>query len=163
MSLDKAHNRWVIWLGFFVGCLLTVFPLSAQMQWLRPEWIALLVIYWTLVMPLQISITLLWVVGLFLDILEGSLLGSHALALMAVVYVCLLSYQRLRNYVLWHQTVIVFMVVGIHQLIDNWVHSLTGSSASSPLVFLMPAFTSALVWPVVWLVLERFRVQYRVT
>jgi rod shape-determining protein MreD len=162
MSLGKPNNRWVIWLGFVVALLLMVFPLSPSIQWLRPEWIALLVIYWIMVLPQQISLSALCAIGLFLDVLEGSLLGQHALALMGTAYVCLLSHQRLRNYVLWHQALVVFMMVGIHQLVDNWVHSLSGSAAQS-LVFLMPALTSALMWPVLWLVLERWRVRYRVT
>jgi len=67
----------------------------------------------------------------------------------------------MRNYTLWHQTFFVFVIVGLHQLVDNWVHSLQGNAADS-LVFLLPAFTSALIWPLVWLILERIRVSYRI-
>ena len=162
MSEVKPHNRWLVWVGFLISLLLMIYPLSPQLQWFRPEWVALLVIYWTIKLPLQVSLTPIWLLGLFLDVLEGSLLGLHALALMGVVYVCLLTYQRFQNYVLWHQSLLVFVMVGIHQLVDNWVHSLSGSAAQS-LIFLLPALISALAWPLLWIVLEQVRVRYRIT
>ena len=111
--------------------------------------------------PQQMSMLAFWAIGLLQDILEGSPLGLHALALMGVAYVCLLSYQRLRNYVLWHQALVVFVIVGVHQLVDNWVHSLSGAAADS-LRFLWPAVVSGALWPLVWLLLERWRLRYQI-
>ncbi|MGH1371414.1 MAG: rod shape-determining protein MreD [Cellvibrionaceae bacterium] len=160
--MAKPHNRFVILLTFLVALILAIFPVGSASGWLRPEFVPVLVIYWVMVMPQQSSIFLLWCLGCVLDLLEGVALGQHAMALMVVAYVCLLSYQRMRNYTLWHQTFFVFVIIGLHQLIDNWVHSLQGNAAQS-LVFLLPAFTSALMWPIIWLLLERLRLSYRVT
>lgn len=158
----KAHNRFIIWLSFLVALLLMIFPLGRESGWLRPEFVPVLVIYWVLVMPQQSSLLFIWVLGCFQDLLEGVMLGQHAMALMVVAYVCLLSYQRMRNYTLWHQTFFVFVLVGLYQLVDNWVHSLQGHAAPN-LVFLMPAFTSALMWPLLWILLEQLRVRYRIS
>ncbi|MAZ89662.1 MAG: rod shape-determining protein MreD [Cellvibrionaceae bacterium] len=157
----KSHNRYMILVTFFVALVLAIYPIGSTNGWLRPEFVPMLVIYWVMVMPQQSSIFSLWCLGCAQDLLEGVALGQHAMALMIVAYVCLLSYQRMRNYTLWHQTFFVFVIVGLHQLVDNWVHSLQGNAADS-LVFLLPAFTSALIWPLVWLVLERIRVSYRI-
>ncbi len=162
MSMVKPHNRWVILMTFIGALVLAIFPIGSANGWLRPEFIPMLVIYWVMVMPQQSSIFSLWCLGCVLDLLEGVALGQHAMALMVVAYVCLLSYQRIRNYTLWHQTFVVFVIIGLHQLVDNWVHSLQGSAAQS-LIFLLPAFASALMWPVVWLSLEKLRVSYRVS
>jgi len=161
VALVQSNNRWVIFLSFMVALLLVVYPLSGDNRWLRPEFMPMLVIYWVMNLPQQSSMLSVWGLGCAQDLLEGSVLGQHALALMAVTYVCLLSYQRMRNYVIWHQAFFVFVIVGLHQLIDNWVHSLGGNAAPS-LVFLLPAFTSALLWPLLWLYLEKLRIQYRV-
>ena len=162
MSMVKPHNRYLILMSFIVALLLAIFPVGSSSVWLRPEFVAMLVIYWVMVMPQQSSIFLLWCLGCVLDLLEGVSLGQHAMAMMVLAYVCLLSYQRMRNYTLWHQTFFVFVLIGLHQLVDNWVHSLRGSAAQS-LVFLLPAFTSALLWPLVWLCLEKLRVRYRIS
>ncbi len=161
MNMVKSHNRYMILVTFFVALLLAIYPIGSTNGWLRPEFVPMLVIYWVMVMPQQSSIFSLWCLGCAQDLLEGVALGQHAMALMIVAYVCLLSYQRMRNYTLWHQTFFVFVIVGLHQLVDNWVHSLQGNAADS-LVFLLPAFTSALIWPLVWLILERIRVSYRI-
>ncbi len=162
MSMAKPHNRYVILLTFAAALILAIFPIGNANGWLRPEFVPVLVIYWVMVMPQQSSIFLLWCLGCVLDLLEGVALGQHAMALMVVAYVCLLSYQRMRNYTLWHQAFFVFVIIGLHQLIDNWVHSLQGNAAQS-LVFLLPAFTSALMWPIIWLALEKLRLSYRVS
>ncbi len=162
MALIKAHNRYIIVLTFFVALLLSVFPIGSGNAWLRPEFVCLLVIYWVLALPQQSSLLFIWLLGCLQDLLEGAALGQHAMALMVVAYVCLLSYQRMRNYSLWYQTFLVFVLVGLHQLVDNWVHSLQGGAAHT-LVFLLPAFTSALFWPLLWMWLERLRIYHRVT
>lgn len=158
-----GHCLWAIALSLLFSLLLMVWPLSAANQWLRPEWTALLIIYWAIVCPQHSSLLLVWGTGIVLDILEGTLLGQHALSLMGVSYICLLSYQRLRNYVVLHQALIVFVMVGISQLIDHWVHSLAGGTVQgSSLKFLLPALMSALVWPLLWIGMERLRWRFRI-
>jgi len=119
--------------------ILSVYPLPLSWGWFRPAFVALIVIYCSIVLPQHFGVGAAWFVGLLQDIIEFSTLGQHALALMAVAYVCHLSYQRIRNYALWQQSAWVFILVGIHQLFWNWVHSLQGTAAS-PLMFLIPAF-----------------------
>ena len=74
----------------------------------------------------------------------------------------LILYQRLRVYSLWQQAGVVFMLVGINQLICQWVQNLEGMSAL-PLLFLLPAFSSALLWPLVLHILRGLRRHYRVS
>ncbi len=162
MSLIAAHNRWVIAVTFVIALLLMIVPLGWKSGWLRPELVAMLVIYWVLVLPQQSSMLLFWLLGCVQDLIEGVALGQHAMALMVVAYVCLLSYQRIRNYTLWYQAFYIFILVGLHQLVNNWVHSLHGSAAPS-LAFLLPAVTSAMLWPALWLLLERLRQSFRIT
>lgn len=162
MALIKPHNRWVVTSTFVFALLLTVVPVGEKLRWFRPEFITLLVVYWVLVMPQQLSLLRLWLLGCAVDLIVGSMLGQHALALMIVAYVCMLSYQRVRSYALWQQSTFVFLIVGLQQLVANWVHSLSGSTPPS-LVFLMPALASALVWPFLFIYLERFRLRLRVS
>jgi rod shape-determining protein MreD len=70
-------------------------------------------------------------------------------------------YQRLRVFSVLQQAGVVFVLVGINQLVCQWVQNLGGAGASS-LLFLLPALSSALVWPVVMHTLRECRRYYRV-
>ena len=96
-----------------------------------------------------------------LDVLEGAVMGQNALALMVVVALSLVLYQRLRVYSLGQQAGVVFILVAINQLICQWVQNLEGIGAGT-LSFLLPAVSSALLWPVVFHLLRGLRRRYRV-
>ncbi len=161
MDSQRTHPLTVIVISLLIALLLAVFPLPLSWAWFRPAFVALVVIYWSIVLPQNFSVGAAWAVGIVQDVVEYSVLGQHALALMAVAYVCHLSYQRIRNYALWQQSAWVFILVGIHQLFWNWVYSL-GGLAASPSSFLIPALSSALVWPAVLLAMEWARLRFRV-
>jgi rod shape-determining protein MreD len=160
MEFQQHPRLGLVVLSFAAAMLLSVVSLPADWAWFRPEFVALLVIYWVMAMPEQLGVAMAFTVGLVQDIVENAIPGQHALALVAVAYVCLLSYQRIRNYALWQQSAWVFILIGIHQLFWNWAHSLTGPAAQ-PLIFLVPALVSALLWPLLLVGMEGLRYRTR--
>jgi rod shape-determining protein MreD len=159
---QRGHGYHVIVLTFLVAYVLAVLPVPPWLQWGRPEWVALTLIYWCIALPQRVGIATGLLLGVGLDVLEGSLLGQNALALIVVALLSLILYQRLRVYSLWQQAGVVFMLVGINQLICQWVQNLEDISAL-PRLFLLPAFSSALLWPVVLHILRGLRRHYRVS
>ena len=158
----QGRGYGVIMLTFLVAYVLAVLPLPQWLQWGRPEWVALTLIYWCIALPQRVGIATGLVLGVGLDVLEGALLGQNALALIAVALLSLILYQRLRVYSLWQQAGVVFMLVGINQLICQWVQNLEDIRAL-PRLFLLPALSSALLWPVVLHILRGLRRRYRVS
>jgi rod shape-determining protein MreD len=158
----QGRGYGVIMLTFLVAYVLAVLPLPEWLQWGRPEWVALTLIYWCIALPQRVGIATGLVLGVGLDVLEGALLGQNALALIAVALLSLILYQRLRVYSLWQQAGVVFMLVGINQLICQWVQNLEDIRAL-PRLFLLPALSSALLWPVVLHILRSLRRRYRVS
>jgi rod shape-determining protein MreD len=161
--LDDQGGRgyWVILLTFLAAYVLAVLPLPLWLQWGRPEWVALVLIYWCIALPERVGIATALLLGIGLDVLEGALLGQHAFSLVVVSLLSLVLYQRLRVYSLSQQSGVVFVLAGIHQLVCQWVQNLQGVGADS-LLFLLPAVTSALLWPVILHVLRGLRRAYRV-
>jgi len=157
----QQHNYWVILATFFVGFVLAIVPLPVWLMWARPEWLALLLIYWTIALPHRIGVVTAVCVGVFLDVLEGAVMGQNVLALGVVSLLSLVLYQRMRVTSLWQQAAMVFLLVGINQLVCQWIQNLQGVAAQS-LLFLLPAVTSALLWPVVLHVLRALRRHYEV-
>lgn len=161
MSDREPHGYGVILLTFVAAYVLAVLPLPQWLLWGRPEWLALTLIYWTIALPHRVGIVTGLLLGVGLDVLEGAVLGQNAFALVVVAMLSLILYQRLRVYGLWQQAGVVFVLVGINQLICQWVQNLEGVGAST-LFFLLPAVSSALLWPVVLLSLRGLRRHYRV-
>jgi rod shape-determining protein MreD len=159
---EGPHGYWVILLTFVAAYALAVLPLPAWAVWARPEWVALALIYWTIALPERVGMATGLGVGVGLDVLEGAVIGQNALALVIVALLALILYQRLRVYSLSQQAGVVFVLIGTNQLVCQWVQNLEGAGARS-LLFLLPAFTSALLWPVVLHVLRGLRRYYRVS
>ena len=159
---EGSHGYGVILLTFIAAYVLAVLPLPEWALWARPEWVALVLIYWTIALPHRVGLVTALALGIGLDVLEGAVLGQNAFALVTLALLALLLYQRLRVYSLAQQSGLVFVLIGINQLICQWVQNLEGAGARS-LLFLLPAFTSALIWPVVLHVLRSTRRQYRVS
>ncbi len=149
--------RWIIITSFIVALLLAVYPLQVDWRWWRPEFIALLVIYWSMYTPHNFGIAAAWGVGLVQDLVEICPLGQNSLGLIVVAYICHLSYQRIRNYALWQQAMWVFVLVGIYQLFGNWVGGLVDEGVESP-IFLLSAIVSGFMWPLIVVLLQRIRI-----
>ena len=85
MADREGHGYGVILLTFMVAYVLAILPLPPWLQWGRPEWVALTLIYWSIALPERVGIATGLVLGVGLDVLEGAVLGQNALALMVVV------------------------------------------------------------------------------
>src|SRR5690606_13733584 len=154
MSATRLNLYLVVVISFLIALVLSVYPLPMNLRWVRPEFVLLVAIYWIFAMPLTVSFSLLCLLGLFQDLLEGVPFGQHSLGLVIVAYICILSYQRVRNFSIWRQSAWVFVLVGIAQLTDNWVQGMAGRPLSG-IQFLYPAITSALMWPLCYGMLHR--------
>jgi len=150
---------WIVGLSVALALLLSIWPLPVWAQWGRPEWVALVVVYWVIALPHRVGVGIAWLCGLLLDIVEGAPLGQNALALACVAFIAQFLYRRLRMFAGWQQAMVVFVLVGFVQLITQWVQAALGRPAPD-LLFLLPALTSALIWPGLALLLRRLRRRY---
>jgi rod shape-determining protein MreD len=148
-----------------LALLLTAVRLPADtpelLSWLRPEWSAIVLLYWVMAVPQQVGMGTAWVLGLLVDSLTGSLLGLHALGFVLVAFVGLSLYERLRMYSLFQQAFIVFVAIGLARLLGFWVDVLTRGASWTPMI-LLPALTSALLWPMAFTALRALRRKFRI-
>jgi len=114
----------------------------------RPEWLGLIVFYWTFRAPAQFGIVMAWCLGLLLDILESTPLGVNAMAMALIAFLVLTVHHRLRMYPLPQQCLMVFLLVGINQMLVHFVKQLFGADTPG-FSYLWPALTSAVAWPFV--------------
>lgn len=156
----RASGTPVVIITFLVAAWLEVLPLPDMLNLIRPEWICLVLIYWIMALPHRMGVFWGFVVGLFHDALTGVLLGQHALAYALVAYITLLAYKRLRVFPAPQQSGVVFMLVGTASVIAFTLQDLVGRGIQSPLMVLLPALVSALLWRVVFIALRQVRRQF---
>ena len=155
--LDNQSGAWRrVAITAALALLAAVWPLPEWGNSLRPEFVAMVVIYWVVVAPFRIGMVFAWSLGLLLDILQGAVLGQHALALTVLAYLCFLFHRRLAMLSPFGQALSVVLLILVYRLIGYWVHNATGGSHYS-LQLLLPAATTALAWPAIKGVLDRSR------
>ena len=140
---------------------ISVAPMGSSFTFFRPEFVCLLVIYWLLQTPLHLGVGFTAIIGLVQDVIEGTVWGAHMMALVVVGYVCVVSYQRFKNYSTWHQTLWVLVLIGIHQNIVNWIQGMQGYRTETTMLLLSTA-VSALFWPLLKFGLGRLKRFYRI-
>lgn len=153
----RTNATWVIALSFFIAYLLAIVPFPGWAMNYRPEWIPMVMIYWVMALPYRIGIGWAFVAGLLLDILEGSILGLNAMALVIIAYVTLSLHQRLRMFSSVQQAGLVLALVGLNLMICHWLQIITGQTVTSSMMFLMAALTSAVIWPSIFQLLRQTR------
>lgn len=162
MIQQGRGGGWIIVTSFLAAFALTILPLPDWLAQVRPEWVALVLIYWCMALPGRVGVGVAWIVGLLLDVLRGGLLGQHALSLALVAYITLQLYQRIRVFPLWQQAVSVLILILLHLLLQLWIKGISGNPPPA-LIFLLPALSSMLLWPLMFLGLRRLRRRFRIS
>jgi rod shape-determining protein MreD len=145
----------IVMVSFLLALMLMILPLPGWANWLRPEWVPMVLICWTLIIPSRISIGWAFIIGLLLDALTGTILGEHALALVIIAYFITKFQLRISLFGLLQQFITVFITVIIYQLCLLCVQGLTGSGFMA-WQYWLSSLTSALLWPWMFILLRGF-------
>ncbi|EMP56012.1 rod shape-determining protein [Marinobacter santoriniensis NKSG1] len=140
-------------LSVLLALVLSISLFPVEWFQFRPEWLGLIVFYWTFRAPAQFGILLAWCLGLLLDVLESTPLGVNGMAMGVIAFLVLTMHQRLRMYPLAQQCLMVFLVLGINQMLVHFIKQLLGAE-NSGFSYLWPAATSAVIWPIVSVILD---------
>ena len=162
MRMTHRHGGWAIVLSLLVALTLTLLPLPEWAAPYRPDWVALVLIYWCLALPDRVGVGIGWMLGLLLDVLSGTLLGQHALGMTVIAYLAVKLHQRVRLFPTWQQALTVMLLLLLNQLLVLWVNGIIGRPAHSGLYW-APSLTGMLLWPWLFAVLRGMRRRFRVT
>lgn len=118
-----------------------------------PDFVALVLIFWSIHQPRKVGIGVAFFMGLLMDVHDASLLGENALVYTLLSYLAIMIHRR----VLWfpvrtqalHILPILLITQIVQLLIRLWV---TGKSPG--LLFFVSSLVSVALWPVVtWMLL----------
>ena len=164
MIADKPiqHGNGIIITSFIIAIMLTALPLPEwAINW-RPAWVPIVLIYWCMAVPDRIGISVAFVLGLLLDVMHSNVLGQNALGLVLIAYISLKSYQRMRVFPLAQQAVLVCFYLLLYEVMMFLITSYTGSQTGD-WTYWMPAVTSMLIWPWLFIILRDIRRKFHIS
>ena len=149
----NAEPRGAMLLTALIALILTVLPLPTYLALVRPMFLVLTVLYWSIASPRAGGIALGFFSGLILDVFQSPVLGEHALALTCITYVAVREHQKIRSKPAFQQSLIVFAVLVAYEtllfFIDGWTHH----SITNPLRW-VHTLSGAILWAPVAAVLN---------
>lgn len=100
--------------------------------------------------------------GFLLDVLLGSVLGVHAAAMALSVYIAAVNYQKIRNFSLWQQALIIGVLAALYHLLVFWMQRFLNDAVFQP-SYLYPVLTSVVLWPWMFLLLRKVRRHFKIS
>ena len=77
---------WFIVFTLVAGLLANLVPLAGVALALRPDFLALVLLYWCIQSPRYVGVGVAWCVGIVMDVGDGTLFGQHAFAYAFLAY-----------------------------------------------------------------------------
>ena len=161
--ITPASNRThIIYVTILIGYLLTLMPLPDWAQIFRPQWVALILIYWCMALPERIGVGVGFITGLLLDVLTGTLLGQHALGFSVIAFATLKLHLRVRVMPLRQQVFTIFILLLVERLLALWSTGAAGYPTPS-LWYWMTPVVGMLLWPWIYILLRDTRRRFHVS
>lgn len=144
-------SPWFIWLSLALAFLLNLLPWGG---WLGvPDFVALVLIFWSVHQPRTIGIGIAFFMGLLVDVHNAALLGENALAYTLLSYFSIMIHRRVLWFRPWTQALHVFVLLLLMQAVQL-VIQLIVSTKLPGWAYFSQSLISAALWPLVtWLLL----------
>lgn len=162
MISARASRHMPAIVTVLLALMLTLIPLPENLAPFRPDWVVLILIYWAMTAPSDYNVGSAFVIGILLDVAQGTLLGQHALALCVIVYITIKFHLLMRVFPLLQLTATVFALLALYQFLLFWINGVAAVTAPT-ITYWAPVITGAIVWPFLSMFLSgiRFRAQTR--
>lgn len=135
-------------LSFFVAFMLNMLPLAGWVLMLRPDFVAVVLLYWGTEHPRKVGFTPAFLLGLAMDVADGSLFGQHALAYCVLMAAAIGLHRRMTLFGVRGQMLHVLGVLFVAQLLVLLVRQAAGDAFPGWWYFL-PSISGCLIWPFV--------------
>jgi rod shape-determining protein MreD len=144
---------WFVLLTLLLGLLANVVPVSGVALALKPDFLALVLLYWCIREPRLISVGIAWCLGLVMDVADATVFGQHALAYAVLAYGAEYFRRRVLRFPLWQQAAQVAMLLlfctGLVLLVR-----VVGGAPMPRWTYVAGPLIGALLWPVVTVLLQ---------
>ena len=144
----REHSFFVPAFSLVLTLALSVVPLGVVAPF-RPDFVAVVLLFWSLTAPRRFSLLTAFWIGIVLDTLTGSLLGQHPLALLVIVYLAERFHLRIRVFPASQLAIVVLLLLGLYEFILFWIDGVADRTV--PLIERWaPPLTGTLLWLVMF-------------
>ena len=148
-----APKPWFVALTLALAFTINLLPLSGFTLALRPDFFALVLLYWAIHQPRWIGIGVAWACGLLTDVVEANLFGQHALAYAILGFAASFFHRRVLRFPLWQQALHVLGLLVVAQLVVLVLRLMSGATVPTA-AMILSSVSSALIWPVISTLLQ---------
>ena len=138
---------------FIVALLVNLMPWSGWWIFVKPDIVALVLLYWCIQQPRKVGFTVAWMLGLVMDVAEGSLFGQHALAYSVLAFAGIVLHRRVLMFTLRDQILHVVVLLLMNDLIVLAVRMLAGAPFPGYGYF-AGSLIAAVMWPILTFVFK---------
>jgi len=128
--------------------VLNLLPWSGLPLAVKPDFVALVVLYWCIVQPRKIGFAAAWVLGLMMDVADGSLFGQHALAYSVLAYGGIVLHRRVLRFTMKDQILHVIPLLLLSDVIVLAIRKLAGGDFPG-FSYFTGSFVAAALWPAI--------------
>jgi rod shape-determining protein MreD len=149
----RPARPWFILLTLFLAFAGNLLPFSGVAQALKPDFVALVLLYWCIQAPRFVGVGIAWMVGLLMDVGDATYFGQHALAYAVLAYGAEYFRRRVLRFSPWQQAAQVAVLLLLCAAIVLLIRTVGGA----PLprwTYVVPSLVGALLWPLVSVVLQ---------
>lgn len=121
-EIQRPVGNAFILASVLIALFLNGLPLEGIWLMLRPDFVAVVMLYWCMHKPWRIGIGLSWAVGILADVADASLFGQHALAYTVLAFGGVVLHRRLQMFNLRQQTSQVSGILALTYAVYALVH-----------------------------------------
>ena len=149
----RPAKTWFIALSLLLALLANIAPLAGVAMVLRPDFLALVLLYWCIREPRRVGVGVAWFVGLLMDVADATVFGQHALAYAVLAYGAEYFRRRVLRFPLWQQAVQVAVLLVLCALLVLLVRYIGGAPLPQ-WTYAAPPLVGALLWPLLSVLLQ---------
>jgi rod shape-determining protein MreD len=144
---------WFVLFTLFCGLVANAMPVSGVVLLLKPDFLALVLLYWCIQEPRLIGVGIAWCVGLLMDVTDATVFGQHALSYAVLAYAAEYFRRRVLRFPLWQQAAQVAVLLLACSALVLVIRVVGGAPVPRWTYAVGPLF-GALLWPLITVVLQ---------
>lgn len=150
----RPASAWFVGATLLLAFIGNLWPVSGAAAILKPDFLALLLLYWCIQAPRFVGVGVAWCLGLLMDVGNATVFGQHALAYAALAYSAEYFRRRVLRFSLWQQAAQVAVLLALCAAIVLVIR-LVGGAPLQRWTYFVPSVSGALLWPLLTVVLQR--------
>src|SRR5687767_1836245 len=141
----------LIFFSLVGACMLSMLPWSGAWLLARPDFVLIVLVFWTVHEPRAIGQGVAFTLGLLMDVSDSMLLGQHAFAYVIAVYGAQVLRVRILSFHLPEQTLHVLGLTMLAAAVTLLLNLLLGADFPGFAYLVSPVLTALLWAPTSWI------------